>query len=88
MLIFGCAGCWVSVSARDLLGSRQAGPPPQLLCIVCSLLWLLALWSIGSRAHGLQQLWCTELVVPQHVESSQIRDQTHVSCIGRWMLQP
>ena len=26
------------------------------------------------------------LVAPQHVESSQTRDQTHVSCIGRQIL--
>ena len=88
MLIFGCAGCWISVSARALLGSRQAGAPPQLLCMVFSLLRLLALRSTRSRARGLQQLWCIDLVAPQHVESSQIRDQTHVSCIGRWMLHP
>ena len=25
------------------------------------------------------------LVAPQHVGSSRIRDQTHVSCIGRWI---
>ena len=26
------------------------------------------------------------LVVPGHVESSQTKDQTHVPCIGRWIL--
>ena len=26
------------------------------------------------------------LVAPQHVETSQTRDQTHVPCIGRWIL--
>ena len=31
-------------------------------------------------------VWCTGLIVPQHVESSQIRDQTHVLCIGWWVL--
>ena len=46
---------------------------------------------VGSvvRAHGLQRSgsvwWLTGLVVLQHVESSQTRDQTHVSCIGRWI---
>ena len=56
------------------------------------------LWSTGSTAHGLQELWLqgsraqsqklwrTGLIALQHVGSSQIRDQTHVSCIGRWVL--
>ena len=38
--------------------------------------------------HGLwspaQQLWCFGLVT--HVGSSGTRDQTRVSCIGRWIL--
>ena len=33
-----------------------------------------------------QWLWHTGLVVPQHVESSQTRDQTCVPCIGRQIL--
>ena len=33
-----------------------------------------------------QQFWCTDLVALQHVGSSQIRDQTCVSCNGRWIL--
>ena len=35
-----------------------------------SLQWLLMLCSVGSRACGLQQLWCIGLVAPQHVGSS------------------
>ena len=35
---------------------------------------------------GLQELWHTGLVVPQHVESSWTRDPTHILCIGRWIL--
>jgi len=31
-------------------------------------------------------LWCTGLAAPWHVRSSRIRDRTHVSCIGRWIL--
>ena len=42
-------------------------------------------WLPGSRAQA-WQLWLTGLVAPQHVGSSPIRDQTHVSCIGRWIL--
>ena len=32
------------------------------------------------------EFWCTGLVAPQHVESSQTRNRTHVPCIGRWIL--
>ena len=39
----------------------------------------------GSTAQP-QQLWCTGLVAPQHVGSSQTWDGTHVPCIGRWIL--
>ena len=82
-----------------------------LWCAGFSLRWLLLLWSTGSRASGLQQLWCTSLVAvacglysagsvvvahglscstglvaPRHVRSSRIRDQTHVPCVGRRIL--
>ena len=33
-----------------------------------------------------QQLWLTGLIAPWHVGSSQTRAQTHVSCIGRQIL--
>ena len=36
----------------------------------------------GLYVHGLQYLWYTGLVAPWHVESSQTRDQTCVSCTG------
>ena len=61
-----------------------------LLAAVASLLW-----STGSRVLGLQKLelpgsraqaqqwWCTGLIVPRHVGSSQPRDGTCVSCVGR-----
>ena len=35
---------------------------------------------------GLQQLWCSGVVAPPHVGSSQTRDRTHVPCHGRWIL--
>ena len=38
--------------------------------------------AMGSRAQA-QKLWCTGLVGPWHVGSSQIRDRTCVSCIGK-----
>ena len=40
---------------------------------------------LGSRAQA-QKLCCTGLVAPRHVESSRIRDCTHVPCIGRMIL--
>ena len=40
----------------------------------------------GSRMHGLSSCGGMGLVAPQHVESSQTRDQTHVPCIGRQIL--
>ena len=40
----------------------------------------------GSQALELAQwLQHTGLVVPQHEGSSLSRDQTHLSCIGRWI---
>ena len=49
--------------------------------------WILSLWRTGSTAHGFQWLWRTGLAAPWRVGSSQTRDQTCVSCIGRWILQ-
>ena len=38
----------------------------------------------GLQAQGLQQMQHTGSAASWHMESSQTRDQTHVSCIGRW----
>ena len=46
--------------------------------MVCGLICSVS----SSRTHA-QYLWCMGLVTPQHVESSQIRDWTRVSCISR-----
>ena len=43
------------------------------------------LWLSGSGALA-QQLWHVGLVAQQHVGSSWIRNQTHVSCVGRHIL--
>ena len=40
----------------------------------------------GFQSTWAQQLWYPGLAAPQHVGSSQTRDQTHVSCIGRRIL--
>ena len=50
-----------------------------------SLHWLLLLQSMGSRAQ-VQQFRRVGLVALQHVGSSGTRDQTHVPCVGMWIL--
>ena len=69
-----------------------------LHCAGSSLCWLLLLQSMSSGECGLpwlwlpssraqsQWLWCTGLVAPRHLGSSQTRDWTSVSCIGRQIL--
>ena len=44
--------------------------------------WVLQLQLAGSRAWA-QQIWCTGLGAPWHVESSQTRNQTCVLCISK-----
>ena len=53
-----------------------------------SLQWLLLLQSMGSKAWASVAVphKCAGLVVPQHVGSSWTRDQTHVLCTGRRIL--
>ena len=60
--------------------------------------WLLLLQSVGSRVPRLQYLqlpgsraqaqwlWHVDLVSLRPVGSSWARDQTHVSCTGKWIL--
>ena len=95
---------WVFVAARGLSLVEVSGDYSSLWCAAFSL-WLLLLWSMGSRHMGFsscgtwvqqlwltgsraqaQQLWCTGFVAPRHVGSSQTRDQTHVPCTGRQIL--
>ena len=45
----------------------------------------LSMQLLDSRAQS-QQLWHTGLVASRHVGSSQPRDRTHVSCLGRQIL--
>ena len=40
---------------------------------------------VGSRVWA-RQLWHVSSLAPCHVGSSQTRDETHVLCIGRWIL--
>ena len=62
-----------------------------LRCCTRAFLWLRQVGATllavhGLQACGLQQLWCTGLVAPRHVGSSQTRSRTRVPCIGRWIL--
>ena len=70
---------------QALLELQRVGLTPQLWCAGSSLPGLL-LWSTGSRASGVQYLGPVGLAAPQDVEFSPSRDQTHVPCIGSWIL--
>ena len=54
--------------------------------VFCSFREWGRLFVAGPRARRFQSLWHTGLVAQQHVESSWTRDQTHVLCIGRQIL--
>ena len=82
--IFGCGGS----SVRFGLSGCGAEPPAAVAPLVAER-GLQApgfsnggMWLSGVRP-GLQS---TGLVAPRHVRSSQIRDQTPISYIGRWIL--
>ena len=94
LFLYGWAGpLWLLrlslvVESRGLLCSRSAQAH-------CSGFSSWRAWAPGrsgfrSCAHALScapKLWSTgSRVVPRHVGSSWIRDQTPVSCIGRWTL--
>ena len=67
-------GAWAShCSGFSCCGARALGTRAQQL------------WLAGSRAQA-QLLWCTGLVAPWHVGSSQTRDRTRVPCTGRRIL--
>ena len=82
LFIFGCTG---SLLLLRLLWLQPAGAT--LLCGMQAL-HCYAFSCCGAQALDcwLSSLWYTGLVVLHHVGSSQIRDWTHVSCIGRWIL--
>ena len=69
--------CWVSAAARGLSFDAVRG----LLIAVASLAPEHRLWATQA-----QLLWCVGFVAPQHTESPQTRDQTHVPSFGRWIL--
>ena len=76
--------CWVFVAAWAFSSCGEQGPR-SLQWADFSLQWLFLLWSTGCRlmasivvVHGLSS--------STPVGSSGTRNQTHVSCIGRWSL--
>ena len=85
LFIFGCDGSlrhWLVASgAFSLVGVRR-----------CVLQWLLWSWrtALGCTGFSSCSRWAQYLWFPgsraQHVGSSQIRERTCVSCIGRWIL--
>ena len=73
-------GCSLAVGQRPLAVGASLVAEREL-----SAHGLQQLWLPGSRAQT-QSLSRTGFVAPQHVRSPRIRDQTHVSCIGRQTL--
>ena len=84
--LISCTGS--SLLRAGFLWLPWAGPSLQLDAQAHSLQWLLLLQTMGSRAWVLAVVAqkCADLVVTQHVGSSWTRDQTHVLCIGRQIL--
>ena len=85
-LIFQFQLHWVFIAARGLslvAGSRRYYPAVlhEFLIAVASLVL-----ESGLQRAWAQQLWCRGLAALRHVESSQSSDQTHISCIGRLIL--
>ena len=82
-----CRFCLVTVSGATLSCGAEASHCGGFSC--CGTLFQAhrrqLLWLTVSRA-GLSGCGTWTLVGPQHVESSWIGHQTHVSCISRWVL--
>ena len=78
--------CWVFAAAFRL--SLVAANRGYSLVAVHELLIVVASLAVEHRLQGAwaQQLRLVELVAPQHVESSQSRDRTHVPCTGKQIL--
>ena len=88
---FGCVGSSLLREGFSLVAA--SGGYSSVWRTGFSLRWVLLLRSTGSRYSGFsscgaqaQQLWHKGLVTPQHVGSSRARDQTHVPCVGKWIL--
>ena len=73
------------VFLKKLSISGRTGSSLRSVASCCGGFSCFAAWALGA---GLQELWYTGLVAPQHVGSSGTRDQTRVPCIGRRILYP
>ena len=82
-----CLHCYVSFSLVAVIGGCSSWGVWASHCggFSCCRARASVVAAMGSRAQA-QKLWCTGLVGPWHVGSSQIRDRTCVSCIGRRIL--
>ena len=84
-----CAWAFSSCSERGMLFVVVRRLPVAVASLVAEhglqACRLQQLWLAGSRVQA-QQLWRTGLVALRHVGSSRTRAQTHVPCIGRWIL--
>ena len=98
VFLASCGSSSVTGSRGYSLGAVH-GPLTAAVSLVAEPgLWVPGLWAPGLRelwhmgsivaAQGLQSTGSVveDLVVPQHVASSWTRNQTHVLCIGRWIL--
>ena len=80
----GCSGCGVRASSRCSGLSRCRAQPLGRLGFSACDTWAQLSQLPGPKAQA-RQLWPTGLVA-LCVGSSQVRDQTRVSCAGRWIL--
>ena len=78
LFIFGCAASLLLHLSFLQLESTGSGHMGFSSCSTGA----YQLWLEGPRVCRLQQLQPTGLVALWHVESSQTKDQTHVTCIG------
>ena len=92
-LIFWLWWVFVGTCGLSLVAeSNQSGGYSSLRCVsfasVASLVAEQRLQHTGLQElrRRAQQLWCTCLAGPQHVESAQTRDQTGIPCIARQIL--
>ena len=76
--LFSSDGEWGPLSSCGVQASHCGGFSCGAQALECVGFFSFSTWA--------QQLWCIGLVAPLHVRSSGTWDQTHVSCIGRWIL--
>ena len=93
LFVYGSAGSSLLLGLSVVASGGYSSVVHGLLIAVtfsCCGAQALGLWASAVAAH---RLWSTAsgaaapgLVVPRHVESSQIGDRTCVSCTGGWIL--